>query len=98
MAAASPLNRPIPHLSLFDLPDLRGWPHWRAALLAALMVGLVPVSAVTVGEVVERLASAGTPEKAVARAAREWPARVVPVEWRWSPTGVDVDRMFRQRR
>jgi hypothetical protein len=98
MAAASPLNRPIPHLSLFDLPDLRGWPHWRAALLAVSMLGLLPVSAITVGEVVERLASAGTTEKTVELATREWPARVVPVEWRWSPAGVDVDRMFRQRR
>ena len=98
MAAASPQTSPIPHMRLFDLPDLRGWPSWRAALRVCLMVALVPISVASIGEVVSRLASAGTAEEAGAAPAREWPTRVVPVEWRWSPAGVDVDRMFRQRR
>ena len=98
MAAASPQTSPIPHMRLFDLPDLRGWPSWRAALLVCLMVALVPVGAATIGEVVSHLASAGTAAEADAAPSREWPTSVVPVEWRWSPAGVDVDRMFRQRR
>ncbi len=34
----------------------------------------------------------------MAAAAREWPTRPIPAEWRWSPPGVDVDAMFRKSR
>ena len=36
------------------------------------------------------------PPESVAPEMANWPTRVIPLEWRWSPKGVDVDAMFRK--
>jgi len=95
MAAASPLNYPTARPILGDwswLPDPRG------ALLALLLVASLVAGVALVAELVEGAAARPAASIESAEPARVWPTRVVPVEWRWTPQGVDVDRMFRQRR
>ena len=67
---------------------LAGW----APLLTGLLLGALLGTAGTV--LASRLERPAEPEIVV----REWPTRVVPVEWRWTPQTVKYQRMFPKRR
>lgn len=68
----------------------------RAAWLAAGLAAGALLGSVATALADEQLRAAVAPDEV--SSVREWPRRVVPVEWRWTPRSVDVDRMFRKRR
>ena len=94
MAAASPLSSPIPPLRFTSAPELGRW----GDVLLALLIGATVLAGVFA--VRDTLAALAPPPPVVSQTvdARIWQPRVVPVEWRWTPAGVDVDRMFRRAR
>ena len=63
-----------------------------APLLTGLLLGALLGTAGTV--LASRLEQPAEPEVVV----REWPTRVVPVEWRWAPQSVKYQHMFPRRR
>lgn len=72
---------------------------WRVALggalLGALLASVLAPALHTAGTV---LSAAVRVEGAGPAVVREWPARPLEREWRWSPPGVKVDHMFRKSR
>lgn len=78
-------------------------PMWRAllagvlagAFLASLGPAAIPAARGLVGTAAGFEKFTGRQQPASSAAA--WPRQPLPREWRWSPPGVDVDRMFRQR-
>lgn len=69
------------------------WPRgpWPGLLLAALLVAGLGAAAVPLGEraLAEWHGPGATPVE-----PRQWPARPLPSEWRWSPAGVDLEGMI----
>ena len=72
---------------------------WRVALggalLGAFLASVLPPALDAAGKAVRAALRSDDAGPAV---VREWPVRPLPREWRWSPPGVKVDHMFRQRR
>jgi len=91
--------------ALYPQPGLeRRVGAWRAVLAGALAGALI-ASVAPLGLAVARDAIRGftgadrlaAPELQ-ALAAKAWPHRPLPLEWRWAPRGFDVDRMLRRPR
>jgi hypothetical protein len=97
MAAASPLNHPIPHSPVAPI-EWNALRRFRGVLLAALCVAWIPAAVFSLAEALPRLSADRPPVVSEDYRAAVSEARVVPLEWRWSPPGVAVDRMFRRSR
>lgn len=69
--------------------------RWGPLLLALLAGVLLGIAAREVAGAALRRAAPASP---AAAAAREWPERELPREWRWEGRRYDFDRMFRHPR
>jgi hypothetical protein len=69
-------------------------PSRAASLALTLALGLVLGSAATA--VADR--TLGATAREAAAAEREWPARPIPLAWRWAPSTVETKHMFMRRR
>ena len=78
--------------SLWSLPEIDPARVRRWSVAAALMIGVLLGSALAPLASQVQAELAGTREPAVA--ARAWPERPLPPEWRWSPPAVKYEHMF----
>jgi hypothetical protein len=69
----------------------------QASLAIGLVIGTLLGSALT-AVAADRIYDAHVRRPAQAAAARAWPARELPPEWRYEVPRVDYERMFRTRR
>ncbi len=73
-----------------------GFSRWRPLTIGLLAGALLGTGLTLLAGGAPRAGAA--PEARPAAAAREWPDRPLPREWRWERKAITFDHMFRERR